>query len=137
MKTLQQKLATNSFYTETLKLVNVTDGKSPLDIDASSIIKEGREIIDELRKRNFTVVENLGRKESRSSGKANVIAEKLKKQAVEIRERADAFDNTFEELLQAFLNTADESKSAKEKSGNATALLESVKKVDWKVWTRI
>jgi len=98
--------------TGTLKLVNVTTGKS--DIDATSTIKEGREIIDELRKRNFTVVENIGRRETKSSRKASEIANKLKEQADNIRERADVFDNTFEELLQAFVNNADESKITKE-----------------------
>jgi hypothetical protein len=117
--------------TGTLKLVNVTTGKS--DIDATSTIKEGREIIDELRKRNFTVVENIGRRETKSSRKASEIANKLKEQADNIRERADVFDNTFEELLQAFVNNADESKITKEKSGNASALLNFTKKVDWKV----
>jgi hypothetical protein len=121
-------------YTDTLALANSSSGAgSGGDVNSADSLKEAREIIEELRNRNFTLVEDTAAREKESVRNASLMAVKLKEQANAINERASKFNNTFAGILAAFKHLRKESGNTKEKSANATSLINMAKDIDWKV----
>ena len=120
-------------FTETLVLANSTSTGSNGNVSSDKSLEEVREILKELRNRNFTLVKDTAAKEKESVIKASAMADELKEQANAINERASKFNNTFAGLLEAFKNLRKESGNTKEKSANATSLINMAKDIDWKV----
>lgn len=115
-----------------MKLGNASTGL-PGDINNNETLGEARRILEELRQRNFTLVNEDAVREKTASLNATVIAATLKEQANAIKDKASQFNNTFVDLLAAFKHVRNESGLAKDKSANASSLVNMAKNIDWKV----
>lgn len=104
-------------------------------MDSNSSYAEAKNILKELRARNFSKVTATSNREKLSSINATIIANRLMKQAMDLDEKAQKFNSTFKDFLEAYRSLKTESRMTNAHADNATNLLKMAMSIDYKVIT--